>query len=62
MFKDAYNQLFYQNVTVLGSLGAHAHMRIVTAIEMRNGVLAKKYMEEHLNDTMEYTASQEIYI
>lgn len=61
LLKDAYNQMFYHNVSLLGSLGAKAHMKIITAMEMRNGELAKKYMTEHLNDTMEQTASQEIY-
>lgn len=61
LLKDAYNQMFYKNVSVLGTLGAQAHMKIVTAIEMRNGELAKKYMSDHLNDTMEHTSSQGIY-
>lgn len=62
LLKDAYKQMFYQNVSVLGALGAQAHIKIVTAIEMRNGELAKKYMSDHLADTMEHTASQGIYV
>lgn len=62
LLKDAYIQMFSQNVSLLGALGAHAHSKIITAIEMRNGNLAKKYMMEHLNNTMEFTASQGIYI
>ncbi|MGI6086223.1 MAG: FadR/GntR family transcriptional regulator [Acetivibrionales bacterium] len=60
LLKDAYNQMFYQNVSVLGSFGAEAHRKIITAMEMRNGDLARKYMTEHLNDTMEQTASLRI--
>lgn len=62
LLQDAYIQMFFQNVSLLGALGAHAHSKIITAIEMRNGDLAKKYMMEHLNNTMEYTASAGIYI
>lgn len=61
LLKDEYIQMFSQNVSVLGAVGAQAHAKIVTAIEMRNGELAKKYMAEHLNVTMEQTASQGLY-
>lgn len=61
LMKDAYNQMFCQNVSLLGAAGANAHMKIITAIEMRNGELAKKYMAEHLTNTMEQTSSQGAY-
>lgn len=62
LLKDAYIQMFYKNVSLLGTKGVDFHIRIVTAIEMRNGDLARKYMAEHLNNTMEETASQGMYI
>ena len=48
--------MFQQNVSVLGAAGAKAHLLIIAAIEARNGDLAKKYMQDHLNYTMEQTS------
>lgn len=54
-FKDVFTSMFQQNVGVLGSSGYLGHLKIVSAIEMRDSDRAYQYMYEHLCTTMEQT-------
>lgn len=54
-FKDIFTSMFEQNVGVLGSSGYLGHLKIVSAIEMRDSDRAYQYMYEHLCTTMEQT-------
>jgi len=56
LLKDSFQVMFRQNVAVLGADGYKAHRRIAAAIEGRNSELARQYMAEHLNTTMEKTS------
>lgn len=47
--------MFYQNVCIQGSEGYIYHLKIVSAIEVRNSDLAREYMREHLDNTIEKT-------
>lgn len=56
MLRPYFQSMMAQNVTVLGTDGCTAHLKIVAAIEARNSGLAKQHMSEHLNQTMERTS------
>jgi len=56
LLKESFWRMFQQNVSVLGTEGCKAHRKIVAAIEGRNSDLARQYMAEHLNLTMEKTS------
>ena len=55
LLSDAFSVMFQRNVSALGASGYQAHLKIVSALEARNPELAKQYMQEHLNRTMEQT-------
>lgn len=56
MLRPYFRSMMAQNVSVLGTDGCTAHLKIVAAIEARNSELAKQHMSEHLNQTMERTS------
>jgi len=51
ILRDSYIRMFEENVAVMGAFGALSHRLILSAIETRNSDLARKYMEEHLDQT-----------
>ena len=55
LLQDSFSKMFYQNVCILGSEGYIYHLKIVSAIEVRNSDLAREYMREHLDNTIEKT-------
>lgn len=55
LLQDSFSKMFLQNVCVLGSEGYTCHLKIVSAIEVRNSDLAREYMREHLDTTIEKT-------
>lgn len=55
LLQDSFSKMFYQNVCILGSEGCIAHLKIISAIEVRNSELAREYMREHLDNTIERT-------
>lgn len=58
VLKDTYYSLLKQNTTVMGGAsGVHYHEMICRAIEIRDIDLARSYMLDHLNDTINHTNS-----
>lgn len=55
LLQDSFSKMFYQNVCILGSDGCIGHLKIISAIEVRNSELAREYMREHLDNTIEKT-------
>ena len=55
LLQDSFSKMFYQNVCIQGSEGYIYHLKIVSAIEVRNSDLAREYMREHLDNTIEKT-------
>lgn len=51
----AFQTMFEQNTGMLGSEGATAHFRIVSAVESRDSARAQECMRWHLNHTVERT-------
>lgn len=56
LMRGEFRKMFRENVAAIGADGFEAHLRIVAAIESREGSLARQYMHEHLNSTMEKTS------
>ena len=50
--RSAYSKMFYENVKLRGNEGYKEHLQIISAIESRNPNGARRYMEEHLNNSM----------
>lgn len=53
LLRESYRQMFIENIGLRGAAGATEHLQIVFAIESRNPELARQYMAEHLNKSME---------
>lgn len=51
--RGPFQTMFEQNVEVMGAEGSMYHLKIVAAIQARNSELARSYMQEHLNNTMQ---------
>ncbi|MPN35087.1 Pyruvate dehydrogenase complex repressor [bioreactor metagenome] len=51
VMQDSYLHIFRENVSLLGTIGVEDHRNILSAIETRDVELAKKLMDEHLNNT-----------
>lgn len=54
ILSDVFNCMFRENVENLGKRGVEYHDMIINAIEMRNHDLARKYMSEHIQNTVCY--------
>ncbi len=51
MLHEVYLQAFEEHFAVIGEISVSDHRAILSAIETRNAELARKLMEEHLNNT-----------
>lgn len=52
MLRPTYRRMFFENVAIRGNDGYKEHLQIISAIESRNPEAARKYMAEHLNNSM----------
>ena len=52
MLRPAYRKMFFENVAIRGNEGYKEHLQIISAIESRSPEAARKYMAEHLNNSM----------
>lgn len=59
MLRPVYNKMFFENVALRGNQGYTEHLRIISAIESRSPDVARKYMAEHLNNSMMQNAVAE---
>jgi len=55
LLQESYRRMFIENIAIRGAAGAAEHLQITFAIESRNPDLARQYMAEHLNRSMEQT-------
>lgn len=55
LLQESYRRMFIENIAIRGAAGAAEHLQIAFAIESRNPDLARQYMAEHLNRSMEET-------
>lgn len=53
LLQESYRRMFIENIAIRGAAGAEEHLKIILAIESRSPDLARQYMAEHLNRSME---------
>jgi GntR family transcriptional repressor for pyruvate dehydrogenase complex len=60
MLKESFSSMFLHNIRSRGHAGAKEHRQIILAIESRDPQLARRYMEQHLYNSMINTAEQDM--